>query len=667
MEKVKQLCLSDEELLGEIKYYVGNKFYNYAVMIDGDWGSGKTHFVKQVLLPELKKETKTSIYISLYGVRNIGELSKKIYIEFLLKDKADKINPTLLTGATEALDVVSGLISPFIGKYGDIEIKEKKIQNLVQKIVPIKDCILIFDDLERCNCPMKEILGYINGFVEQAGMKVLIIGCVDHAGMQVIDFGNQNELRQKMDAQSTALQLQAVLGEDEKLDFEDKHEKEIYNLLSGKNTQEEGTKKVSIEEALKRVSQVFKQPSEYERIREKIIGSIYYYRPNMKKVMMQLIEDNFSYGEIGRLQLEKNLNYLADYMEKEQHVNFRTFQFFLLKMNGLFSEIKAETYENQDIVYKKLIQACWYACIMFKKGNLDDIWKENQEYSNTGELRIRSIEEYVQYSILDQGIKKLLKKFDDEETEKIRNQKDPINSLQYDWIVSTEKVVRERMDDVIKNACAGKYGIGSYDRIQQIFLQIYQAGFEITYVERLTDAMCASIQEGTANGEPDCLLSMNGEEKELVELYNANMQRIVKTYNKCMAKKSEGDMNSFLKESDWAKQIYDYIWQAKHPSESEDYRKKIEAFLNGMDINVLTSKLKEASLENLEKFRGVLKEIYSQNYAPDILWNEKEQIKGLIDSLKEFQENSTDKIRKYQYKLMADYLSEALDRTKNLQ
>lgn len=654
MEKANQLCLSDEELLSEIKYYIESKFYNYAVMIDGAWGSGKTYFVNQVLLPELKKETKKSIYISLYGVSNIDELSKKIYIKFLLKDKSDRINSTLLAGATEALDVVSGLISPFIGKYGDIEIKEKKIQNLVQKFVPIKDCILIFDDLEHCNCPMKEILGYINGFVEQAGMKVLIIA-------------NQNELRQKMDAQSMALQLQAVLGEDEKLDFEDKQENEIYNLLAGKNTQEEGIKKVSIEEALKRVSQVFKQTSEYERIREKIIGSIYYYRPNIKKAMLHLIENKFSYGEIGRPQLEKNLNYLADYMEKEQHVNFRTFQFFLLKMNGLFSEIKAETYENQDMVYKKLIQACWYACIMFKKGNLDDIWKENQEYNNTGELRIRFIEEYVQYSILDQGIKKLLKKFDYEETEKIRNQKDPINSLQYDWIVSTEKVVREWMDDIIKNACAGKYGIGSYDRIQQIFLQIYQAGFESTYIKRLTDAMCASIQEGTAKGEPDCLLSMNGEEKELVELYNANMQRIVKTYNKCMAKKSEGDMNSFLKESDWAKQIYDYIWQAKHPSESEDYRKKIEVFLNGMDINVLTSKLKEASLENLEKFRGVLKEIYSQNYAPDILWNEKEQIKVLIDSLKEFQENSTDKIRKYQYKLIADYLSEALDRTKNLQ
>ena len=38
-----------------------------------------------------------------------------------------------------------------------------------------------------------------------------------------------------------------------------------------------------------------------------------------------------------------------------------------------------------------------------------------------------------------------------------------------------------------------------------------------------------------------------------------------------------------------------------------------------------------------------------------------------FEKLRKFQEDSTDKIRKYQYKLMADYLSEALDRTKNLQ
>ncbi len=85
--------------------------------------------------------------------------------------------------------------------------------------------------------------------------------------------------------------------------------------------------------------------------------------------MLHLIENKFSYGEIGRPQLEKNLNYLADYMEKGTACKFPYISvFFFLKMNGLFSEIKAETYENQDMIYKKLIQACWYACIMFKKG-----------------------------------------------------------------------------------------------------------------------------------------------------------------------------------------------------------------------------------------------------------------------------------------------------------
>ena len=59
--------------------------------------------------------------------------------------------------------------------------------------------------------------------------------------------------------------------------------------------------------------------------------------------------------------------------------------------------------------------------------------------------------------------------------------------------------------------------------------------------------------------------------------------------------------------------------------------------------------------------------IYYHHYELEIGKCLSTQELSAYDSLKEFQENSTDKIRKYQYKLMADYLSEALDRTKNLQ
>ena len=49
--------------------------------------------------------------------------------------------------------------------------------------------------------------------------------------------------------------------------------------------------------------------------------------------MSNLIQKNFTYNTNDRRQLEKNINYLAESMEKAKHVNFRTFQFFLQKMD----------------------------------------------------------------------------------------------------------------------------------------------------------------------------------------------------------------------------------------------------------------------------------------------------------------------------------------------
>lgn len=55
MDNHKQY-LSDEEIINVIKSYIDEKLYNYAVMIDGEWGSGKTYFVKNTLIPDLKEK-----------------------------------------------------------------------------------------------------------------------------------------------------------------------------------------------------------------------------------------------------------------------------------------------------------------------------------------------------------------------------------------------------------------------------------------------------------------------------------------------------------------------------------------------------------------------------------------------------------------------------------
>ena len=43
------LILNESQIIQGIKRYLNDKLYNYAVLIDGEWGCGKTYFVKNTL------------------------------------------------------------------------------------------------------------------------------------------------------------------------------------------------------------------------------------------------------------------------------------------------------------------------------------------------------------------------------------------------------------------------------------------------------------------------------------------------------------------------------------------------------------------------------------------------------------------------------------------
>ena len=47
--------------------------------------------------------------------------------------------------------------------------------NLADYLTDTSNCILVFDDLERCELDLQVILGYINYFIEKDGYKVIIV------------------------------------------------------------------------------------------------------------------------------------------------------------------------------------------------------------------------------------------------------------------------------------------------------------------------------------------------------------------------------------------------------------------------------------------------------------------------------------------------------------
>lgn len=155
-----------------LDYYVSLDITpEYAVMLRGKWGSGKTWFIKNYIE---KKKRKDFLYVSLYGVASYDEIEAAFF---------QQLHPILASkGMKLAGKILKGLIKTTIkvdlngdGKEdGSLSSGVPDI-NLPDYMKNIDNKIIVFDDLERCSIAIPSILGYINQFVEYNGLKVIVL------------------------------------------------------------------------------------------------------------------------------------------------------------------------------------------------------------------------------------------------------------------------------------------------------------------------------------------------------------------------------------------------------------------------------------------------------------------------------------------------------------
>lgn len=159
-----------KELDAYIKDYTKNDKTNRAIMLTAPWGSGKTYYIKNELIPSLKKDGIGTIFVSLYGIDSLAELSKNLYIEARAKwinKKSEKREIGKIIAKT--------IVKNVAGHYGiDLSIDEKDMQKLYES-VDLSDRLIILDDLERCRIDIVDILGFVNDLCEQDGVKVLLV------------------------------------------------------------------------------------------------------------------------------------------------------------------------------------------------------------------------------------------------------------------------------------------------------------------------------------------------------------------------------------------------------------------------------------------------------------------------------------------------------------
>ena len=176
----------NENIVNFLNGYMMNPDPQYAVLLKGKWGCGKTHFINHWIDTYQKQEAEDKVlepvYVSLYGLSETKQITTAInrVLYPILYGKAAKAGKTFLKfmsaivlkcdvdwdkDGNSDFSMNLGLDSLSIFKSEDEQVK--------------KGNLLIFDDLERCDVPMKKLLGFLNFFVEQCNCHLIVIGDED--------------------------------------------------------------------------------------------------------------------------------------------------------------------------------------------------------------------------------------------------------------------------------------------------------------------------------------------------------------------------------------------------------------------------------------------------------------------------------------------------------
>ena len=305
-----------EDLVESILDYVKADYTDYAIMINGEWGSGKTYFWnnkirRKIESLQLNGKRYTTIYMSLYGISNLEDISKKIFIETtqLMDRNLKKFmnyneQKTIPEYAKTGLDMAN-----FFGvtQNGD------KIN--YEEFFNTDDKILCFDDLERANVDVIDILGYINNFVEHDHIKTIII-C------------NEKELSTKL--KSSNLEMKTFIA----------------TYLLDKQGDLNVNDKPMVEKIQDKIEYVFDKANDYERIKEKLIGETFEYAPEFSYIINGLLMRYENNEDLIRF-LRSNTNLIISTFNKSGTRNLRILKHALNDFKKIYTMVN-KNYPNTN-------------------------------------------------------------------------------------------------------------------------------------------------------------------------------------------------------------------------------------------------------------------------------------------------------------------------------
>lgn len=568
--------LSSTEITSSIIEYLNNHM-RYAILLDGEWGSGKTYYVKNELIQfinsYIQKEHKYKgiIYISLYGIDSIEEIKNHLIFSILelniSKRNYKKFKNLIVKGTKIGIDALENGNSIF---------------NTIQLFQNISKYILVFDDLERCLIPISQILGYLNEMVEHSYVKTIIVS-------------NQREISKLNKYNNTELKY----------------------LVAIQNEIKDKDKNVTLDkkDIITKVNYLFEENELYDQIKEKLIGEVIYYYPNLSEIINHISEE-LTDEELKNIILY-NKSKITEQMYVLSHINIRTLKIAILKYFSILKIIRKQK-NDKDQVLKILLDNIFiytlHVTIKYKQGKKLYNWKNllggygaiNIDFPYSEKDTILGFE-FVDQIVSEGYIDEAFIKDTVSEYIKVYKKNLYVKGSAYDiisnFIFNTEGEIAEALKILHSEIKLNKHTFDIYERLLYYLFELKSINLEDEMVDKIIKQMDKNVKNYSSTERKHFIpiTSMDRQNKEYDKIIN-NWEEI--SLN-CAIKIQKEEIEAILKiDKDWGDNLLDYCKTNKYEHEAN------YIFMNCINIDMLILKLINSKQMDIINFRKALCTIY---------------------------------------------------------
>ena len=619
-----------DELLQTVRDYINDEKANYAVLIDGVWGCGKTYLYENILKNEISRleagrnERKYNVYISLYGISSVDQLAKELTTNYLLESKSygdeDKKRYTQLK---KAAGIISKTVS--FSLYG-LNIDLDRGLEEVEAGIQFSNMVICFDDFERCSIPVVDLFGMINNLVEHCNCKVIILADEDNIGKV---YANTN----------VELKYVSLL--------------QNRKIVDGKGKKED---EIGIE-ALKQLNEkVYSENYIYKDIKEKVIGLTLVYEPDLKEEFDSIINNVVSNGKLIEKLTEKK-NKILEYMRDCENDNIRIMRSWLIRFEKIYNVLMKFFPDEEyfDEIFNRFAKySIRVACAIGKNIELPK-WDEDIEIGYWKLVSPSIVEGYkfiddlYRNSLIDDGricqaAKKIInEKQEDariEMEEKEEAQKHKAYRVLKKWYLLEDDEIKKYVEDLKNEVNNDEYKAQDYQSILYLLTILVQ--YELLEEETLKDF--SQIMQHIIKEKKDMMVV-----EKLQFYFNENQESSIlyhKYYDPVHSLIVEKNKERSIKD---IKQVIDYSsGEVFYNFCKDNYDSFLSnrSFVSYIDFEKLYEIISTGTIKGIYDVESGFKQVYNFGNLREFYSDDAEQLKMFIEELENIEQSVCGKTRK---------------------